>query len=79
VLLALVERREKRPDRAVQVLAALCQQFPQNYLYRMELVHALMEAKNTGRARAEMAELGRYPNLGKDKLEAFRRKVEPKL
>lgn len=81
VLLALVENREERPEKAIEWMQVLERDFPSNHLYRKEVSTLLIAAKRKEEARREFAELShsRYRFLKPAKLEAYKREFEAKL
>jgi hypothetical protein len=78
VLLALVEHREDRPERGVEIMKGLVREFPTNHLYRREAALLLLASKRRDEARREMEALSRshYPFLKPQKLEDYRRDFE---
>jgi len=50
ILLAVLYRREKRPLEAAALLQSLFAEFPHNYLFELEMVHAYAEARDFPRA-----------------------------
>lgn len=78
VLLALVEHREEHPDKAVEIMRSLEQEFPTNHLYRREVATLLVAAKKKEEARKEFALLedSRYRFLKPARLEAYKREFE---
>lgn len=81
VLLALVERREERPEKSIEIMRALEKEFPTNHLYRKELTSLLVDMKKKEEARREFSELdhSRYRFLKPAKLEAYKREFAAKL
>ncbi|MCC6365363.1 MAG: hypothetical protein IT165_17760 [Bryobacterales bacterium] len=51
ILLAVLYRREKRPLEAAALLQSLFAEFPHNYLFELEMVHAYAEARDFPRAK----------------------------
>lgn len=81
VLLALVESREERPERSVEIMRGLENEFPTNHLYRKELSSFLIAAKRKEEARREFSELShpRYQHLKPSRLEIYRKEFEAKI
>ncbi|MFN8940672.1 MAG: hypothetical protein ACK6DX_23165 [Acidobacteriota bacterium] len=81
VLLALVERREQHPERAVAIMHTLAQEFPSNHLYRREVANLLLAAKRPEEARREFAQLSepRYCFLKPARLQIYRQEFEALL
>jgi hypothetical protein len=78
ILLVYAERREERPERVVDIVRRLVAEFPENHLYRMELVNTLLEMKQREEAKREMAALEekRYRFLKPERLALFHREFE---
>ncbi len=81
VLMALVERREERPERALPIMRSLEKQYPTNHLYRREVVNLLLDMRKKEEARNEFAQLGdpRYRFLRRDRLELYKQEFEARL
>lgn len=81
VLLALVETREDHPERAVDIMRQLAQEFPSNHLYRREVANLLLAAKRKDEARREFSQLtdSRYRFLKPARLDVYRKEFEAKL
>lgn len=84
VLMSVLHRREKRPLEAAEILAGLIEDYPRNYVLRLERASMFVDAGEEARALAEFREirslvqadrhrLGRMP---KRLREALERRVE---
>lgn len=78
ILLVYAERREEHPERVVDIVRRLVAEFPENHLYRMELVNTLLEMKQREEAKKEMAALEekRYRFLKPERLALFHQEFE---
>lgn len=81
LVLALVERRERRPELALPIMQRLIQEYPVNHLYRHEVANLLLDMTLKDEARREFAQLGdaRYKFLKPTSLEAYKREFEARL
>lgn len=57
VMLAVVYRRERRPETAIPLLRDLIARYPRNYLFRLEMVQMYSDSGDKDRALAELAGL----------------------
>ena len=81
VLLALLERREDRPERALPVMRRLATAYPSNHLYRREVVNLLLDMKKKDEARREILQLSdvRYRFLRPERKAAYHNEFEARL
>ena len=81
VLLSLVEHREERPEKAVEIMQGLEHEFPTNHLYRKEVANLLLAAKKKEEATREFSDLedSRYRFLKPARLEVYKREFVAKL
>jgi tetratricopeptide (TPR) repeat protein len=59
ILLAVIYRRERRPNEAIPLLKNLAATFPKNYLFRLEQVQMFSDAGNKASALEVLAEVDR--------------------
>jgi tetratricopeptide (TPR) repeat protein len=72
ILLAVIYRRERQPDKAIPLVAALSRRFPGNFLYRLELAQMYSDAGKKKEALAvleEVAAMKRKGHPGFERLE----------
>ena len=81
VLLALLERREDRPERALPVMRKLATAYPSNHLYRREVVNLLLDMKKKDEARSEISQLSdvRYRFLRPERKAVYQNEFEARL
>ncbi len=73
ILLAVVYSRQNQAERALAILDRLCRQFPRNYVYQMERIHALAQNRQWTEARRDADALPKgYPHLPPDRYQRFR-------
>lgn len=80
VMLAAIERREKHPERSVEILEDLIPQMPRNYLLRLELAEMYGDLSCEGRAMEVVGQIERmkaerapgYAFVPEQKIEAVR-------
>jgi tetratricopeptide (TPR) repeat protein len=80
ILLAVLYRREKCPEKAIPLLQNLAQTFPRNYLFRLEEVQMYSDAGNKNAALKVISEVEAlrrsgvpgYDNLPEEKLRYIR-------
>jgi tetratricopeptide (TPR) repeat protein len=76
ILLCAVYRRERRAKEAVPLLSDLIQRFPQNFLFRLELVQMYGDL---GEKESALAVIGDVDRLKRDKTPGYERLAEEKL
>ena len=80
ILLAVLYRREKCPEKAIPLLQSLAQTFPRNYLFRLEEVQMFSDAGNKNAALKVISEIDAlrrsgapgYDSLPEEKLRYIR-------
>jgi tetratricopeptide (TPR) repeat protein len=80
ILLAVIYRREKRPEDAIPLLKEASQQFPRNYLFRLEQVQMYSDAGDKASAlrvlnevdRLRVAQANGFKNLPAEKIKYLR-------
>lgn len=76
VLQALAYRRAAQPAEAARVMKQLAERFPRNYLYRMEMVNSLADARRFDEAKREADRLRDYANLKPERYQSFRTRLD---
>ena len=81
VLLALLERREDRPDLALPTMRKLATAYRSNHLYRREVVNLLLDMKKKDEARSEISQLSdaRYRFLRPERKAVYQHEFEARL
>jgi tetratricopeptide (TPR) repeat protein len=80
ILLAVIYRREKRPEEAIPLLKEASEQFPRNYLFRLEQVQMYSDAGDKASAlrvlnevdRLRAAQASGFKNLPAEKIKYLR-------
>ncbi len=65
VMLAVIYRRDKHPEKAVAILDPLIREYPRNYLFRLEKGHMLSDLGKKDEALAEFREVERLALSGR--------------
>ncbi len=81
VLLALLERREDRPDLALPTMRKLATAYQSNHLYRREVVNLLLDMKKKDEARSEISQLSdvRYRFLRPERKAVYQNEFEARM